>query len=237
MAGRRVGQSRFSWLTLLVSLLVIASVIGAGIIGYRAFTHQLSPIVGAVSFIVIVGLFIWFITILRKPSMRHRKPSFMLVFWPLVGITLVCAFAGVEPLSAYKDNLFNSISNHLQDISSSIKSNNATSVPHTTPTALPLSSIPGIYISEDYPQSYLELNDDNTFAKRHICGDCIIYSAGEWQVKGDILTFLTKSKKETCPLNEPKKNPNQHITEIGLEDWTIESNRIKDPNGLYWQQK
>ena len=105
MAGKRVGQSVFSWLKLFVNLLVIASMVGAVIIGYLAFTHQLPPIVGALGFIVIVGLLVWLITILRKSSMRYRTPSFILVFLSLVGITLIFAFAGVEPLVNYKDNM------------------------------------------------------------------------------------------------------------------------------------
>jgi hypothetical protein len=107
MTRHQVGQSTFSWLKFFIILLGIASIVGAIIIGYLAFTHQLPPIVGAVSFIVIVGLFIWFITILRKSSMHYRSPSFILVFLSLLGITLVCAFAGVEPLASYKDMAVN----------------------------------------------------------------------------------------------------------------------------------
>ena len=118
---RKGGHSRFSWLKLLVNLLVVVSLIGVGITGYLAFTHQLTPIVGAISFIVIIGLFIWFITILRKPSMHYRTPSFILVFLSLAGITLIFTFAGVEPLSAYKDNLSNTIQNIVNPISKTVQ--------------------------------------------------------------------------------------------------------------------
>lgn len=105
MTRKRFEHAGFSWLKLLIILLVISSMVGAVIIGYLSFTHQLPPIVGAVSFIVIVGLFIWFITMLRKSSMHYHTPSFILVFLSLVGITLVFAFAGVEPLASYKNNM------------------------------------------------------------------------------------------------------------------------------------
>lgn len=238
MARKRVGQSIFSWLKLFVILLVTASMVGAIIIGYLAFSHQLPPIVGAVSFIVIVGLFIWFITLLRKSNMRYRTPSFILVFLSLVGITLICAFAGVEPLSAYKDNLLNYISSRMQNVSNSFKSDSTAIEPQTIPITLPFSFTTGIYISNNYPKSYLELNDDNTFAKRLVYQDYINYSTGTWQVKGTTLTFLTKKTTETMPgLANKKDYPNQYFTEIGLEDWTIEGNRIKDSKGLYWQLK
>lgn len=235
---RKGGHSGFSWLKLLVSLLIVASLIGTGIIGYLAFTHQLPPVVGAISFIVIVGFFIWFITVLRKSSIRYRTPSFLLVFLSLVGITLICAFAGVEPLSAYKDKLLGSISSSYQNVSDSIKSNNTSIQPQTMPITLPFSFTTGIYISRDYPKSYLELNDDNTFAKRLVYQDYINYSTGTWQIKGITLTFLTKNVKETYPLLANKQNyPNQYFTEIGLDDWIIEGNQIKDSKGLYWQLK
>jgi len=123
MAGKRVGQSAFSWPKLFIILLVIASMVGAVIIGYLAFTHQLSPIVGAVSFIAIVALFIWLITVLRKSSMHYHTPSFILVFLVLIGIMLVCAFAGVEPLVGAKDKML-SIYKSNQSVNSTITQNN-----------------------------------------------------------------------------------------------------------------
>ncbi len=143
MRRPRVVSSKYSWIKLLVALLLIASVIVAGIIGYRAFNHELPPIVGSVSFIVIVGLFIWFITILRKRSMRYRKPSFTLVFWSLLGITLVCTFAGVQPLSAYKDSLFDKAKTTFNSVNNGQNTNQVTpssksisnKTPHGTYTA------------------------------------------------------------------------------------------------------
>lgn len=236
---RKHGNSRFSWLKLLFSLLEVASLVGVIIIGYLAFTHQLPPIVGAVSFIVIIGFFIWLTIVLRKPAMHYRTPNFMLVALSLVGILLIFAFAGVEPLSDYKDSLLNYITSRIQNASNLIKANNPVIEPQTTPITLPFSFSTGIYISNDYPQSsYLELKEDNTFEKHLVYGDYINYSTGEWQVKGTTLTLLTKHINETYPSLANKSNyPNQFITQIGLEDWAIQGNVIKDSKGLYWQLK
>ena len=238
MTRKRFDQAGFSWLKLFIILVVISSMVGAVIVGYLAFAHQLPPLIGAASVIIIVGLLIWLITLLRKSSMRYHTPSFILVFLSLLGITLICAFAGVEPLSAYKDNLLNYISSRMQNVSNSFKSDSTAIEPQTNPITLPFSFTTGIYISKEYPKSYIELNDDNTFAKRLIYQDYINYSTGTWQVKGTTLTFLTKKTTETMPgLVNKKDYPSQYFTEIGLEDWTLEGSRIKDSKGMYWQLK
>ena len=238
MTRKRFDQAGFSWLKLFIILVVISSMVGAVIVGYLAFAHQLPPLIGAASVIIIVGLLIWLITLLRKSSMRYHTPSFILVFLSLLGITLICAFAGVEPLSAYKDNLLNYISSRMQNVSNSFKSDSTAIEPQTNPITLPFSFTTGIYISKEYPKSYIELNDDNTFAKRLIYQDYINYSTGTWQVKGTTLTFITKKTTETMPgLANKKDYPSQYFNEIGLEDWTLEGSRIKDSKGMYWQLK
>ncbi len=100
-------SSKFSWIKLLVNLLLIASIIGAVIVSYFTINNKFSPIIGAVSLIVIVGLFIWSIILLSSPNLFYRKPSFAVVFLSLIAITLVCAYSGVQPLATYKDNIIN----------------------------------------------------------------------------------------------------------------------------------
>jgi len=97
-------RSRFMKIRkLFLSLLVIA---GLGLVtwtGYLLFTHQSDPISGTVTLLLEIGFLIWIISVLRSRKYKWIKPSFKLVFFSVVGITLICAFAGIEPLTTYKD--------------------------------------------------------------------------------------------------------------------------------------
>lgn len=97
-------RSRFMKIRkLFLSLLVIA---GLGLVtwtGYLLFTHQSDPISGTVTLLLEIGFLIWIISVLRSRKYKRIKPSFKLVFFSVVGITLICAFAGIEPLATYKN--------------------------------------------------------------------------------------------------------------------------------------
>lgn len=95
--------SRFSWLKLLLAFAIPICLVAAVWTGYVLFTHQTDPILGTLVFVVEVGLSIWIMYLLRSFKYRRRTPSFKLVFFSLLGIALVCAFAGIEPLASYKD--------------------------------------------------------------------------------------------------------------------------------------
>ena len=58
---------------------------------------------GLVILFLEVGFVIWFITILRSPDYRQAKPSFKLVTTLTITTALILAFAGVQPLTEYKD--------------------------------------------------------------------------------------------------------------------------------------
>ena len=98
-----------SFRKLLLCLLVIAGICVAAWTGYRLFTHQINSVIGTILFLTEIGLLIWIVRVLRSSRFRWIKPSFQLVFWPIVVITLVCAFAGIEPLSSVKDRVINFI--------------------------------------------------------------------------------------------------------------------------------
>lgn len=66
-----------------------------------------------------IGVWIWVVTIIRSPRFRWRKPSFKLIFWPLLAVILICAFAGVEPLSSAKDTVFDFIEQGWEKITTS----------------------------------------------------------------------------------------------------------------------
>jgi hypothetical protein len=71
----------------------------------------LNPIAGAVAILVGIVVLILNIRVLRSYRYRWTAPSFKLVVAMLVVIFLVCAFAGVQPLSNYKDDAISGIKN------------------------------------------------------------------------------------------------------------------------------
>ncbi len=121
---------RINWgvsiLKLFLSLLVIFGFVDIIYRSYILFTHQISPVMGTVMFLAEVGFWIWLITVLRRPKYRYSKPSFKLIFVSLLGIILVCTFAGIEPLSTYKDSALNKITTSL--ISNKSTPNNTSDV-------------------------------------------------------------------------------------------------------------
>jgi len=100
---------------LILSLLVIAGLADIIRRGYILFAHQTDPIKNTIIFLLEVGLWIWIVVILRSRRYRYRQPKFKLVLITIIAITLVCTFAGIEPLSSYKDNLFDSINDYLEE--------------------------------------------------------------------------------------------------------------------------
>jgi len=92
-----------SMFKLLLILLVILGLIEATRRAYFLFTHQIDPTLGTVILLLEVGFLIWIISVLRSRRYRYTKPGFKLVLFSLLGIALVCAFAGIEPMSSVKD--------------------------------------------------------------------------------------------------------------------------------------
>ncbi len=100
---------------LFLSLLIIAGLVDIIQRGYTLFTHQTDPIKNTIIFLIEIGLWFWIVAILRGRRYRYRQPKFKVVLITIIAITLVCTFAGIEPLSSYKDNLFNSVSDYLEE--------------------------------------------------------------------------------------------------------------------------
>lgn len=104
---------------LFLNLLVITGLGLAAWTGYILFTHQTNPVKGTIIFLASVGFLIWVISVVRSRRYRYAKPSFKLVFFPLLGIALVCAFAGIEPLSSFKDRGISWVGETLETVTSS----------------------------------------------------------------------------------------------------------------------
>lgn len=112
MPRHRSFSSRFSWIKLLLSLALPAWLLAAVWTGYLLFiTHQIDRVLGALAFIVEIGLAVWIIYMLRSSNYRWRTPSFKLIIFSLLGIVLICAFAGIEPLASYKNQAWDYVKN------------------------------------------------------------------------------------------------------------------------------
>jgi curved DNA-binding protein CbpA len=82
-----------------------------------------SPLIGSVVFLAELAAFIWLCRVVSKNS--WRQPSMKLTVFSLICLFFILSFAGVQPLSDYKDSLFNSISTYFRN----------TNQPATTPSA------------------------------------------------------------------------------------------------------
>jgi uncharacterized protein YkwD len=124
----------FSFIKLFIQILVFASVIGICLLGYFAFSHKITPSIGAISFLSTICIFIILIKLSHSRRYRWKKPSFTLVFWSGVGIILICTFAGIQPLSDYKDSIFTWVSQEYNNFSQKPPTN-------STVASVPSSSI------------------------------------------------------------------------------------------------
>lgn len=124
MPRHRSFSSRFSWTKLLLTLALPTWLLAAVWTAYVLFvTRQIDPVLGALAFIVETGLAIWIIYMLRSSNYRWRTPSFKLVIFALVGIVLICAFAGIEPLASYKNAVWDYAKNQGTKIAESLEGN------------------------------------------------------------------------------------------------------------------
>jgi len=90
--------------------------------GYLIFTQQSNSNSNIIIFLLEIGLLILVISALRSHRFRRIKPSFKVVLLPVLGIALVCAFAGIEPLASYKDGTISFVGRGWEAIISSSRS-------------------------------------------------------------------------------------------------------------------
>lgn len=105
--------------------------------GVSLFTQQFmqSPLIGSLVFLVEIATFIWLCRVVSKNG--WRQPSMKLTVFSLICLFLIFSFAGVQPLSTYKDSLVNSVSTYFRN----------TSQPDTTPSS-----------SDTTPSSFNKIN-------------------------------------------------------------------------------
>jgi hypothetical protein len=84
-------------------------------LGYRLFTHSLGidPIIGVVIFIACVAGWILLLRLTQTGIYRWVRPSLTLTTLCVIAVVLVLSFAGVQPLSDYKDRAISEISARL----------------------------------------------------------------------------------------------------------------------------
>jgi len=146
---RRWNSIPISVRKLFLSLLVIIGLVLVAQTGYLLFTHQTATVRGTIIFLAGLGFLIWIIPILRSYRYRRRKPSFKLVFFSLLGVVLVCAFAGIEPLTSYKDRTISFVEQSWQSIR----------IPSQFPTPAPVEPVP-TPVPQSPKQSLLELEEE-----------------------------------------------------------------------------
>lgn len=87
----------------ILSLLIIVGIVDIIRRGYTLFTQQIDPLTDTAIFLGELGLWIGVIAILRSRKYKYTRPKFKLIITTVLVITLVCAFAGIEPLVTYKN--------------------------------------------------------------------------------------------------------------------------------------
>lgn len=99
-------------------LCCLALALSAGMVhsGYYLFTQQLPPIPGSAVFLVEGAVLVWLLVVLRRSRYRRTPPSLTLFFVALVVVLAVLAFAGLEPLSSYKDGLIDWFSERIEKL-------------------------------------------------------------------------------------------------------------------------
>jgi hypothetical protein len=103
---------------LFLALLAIAVFVELVRRGYLAFARQSSSNVNTIIFLLEIGLLVLVISALRSDRFKWAKPSFKGVLLSVVVIASVCAFAGVQPLTSYKDTAIDLVGKSWQFITS-----------------------------------------------------------------------------------------------------------------------
>jgi hypothetical protein len=150
-------------------------------LGYRLFTHDVwvGPIIGAIIFIACVACWILLIRLTRSRRFRWTAPNFKLTTLCVVAVVLILSFAGIQPLSDYKDIVIDEISARL--------------------------SAPGISVSESSPIPYgvycdllelscIKLGKDHLYSTNIFSGFDV--EAGTYSVSGDFITLTNEATHE-----------------------------------------
>jgi S1-C subfamily serine protease len=135
-------------LRLLVILVVIALLVTTiwSIYSFISNLIQDASLIYLLNMVVLIAAQIWFLNWLCK-TLRHsrqvsRKPKFAVVFWPLIAITIIGAFVGIEPLASYKDTALDYARTQGSKIAELIEKNAMeATLPESKDTASPVAKV------------------------------------------------------------------------------------------------
>jgi len=168
--------------------------------GMSLFTQQFvqGPLIGSLLFLAELAVFIWLCRVVSRNS--WRQPSMKLTVFSVIGLFLIFSFAGVQPLSTYKDSVFNAISTYFTNANQ----------PDTTPSPSDTTPAPSNEINShtgkygdyylglvDTPEGYLSGNgcyDDS--------GDFIVLINNENAVDpsySQLVSFLRQDNTDQFP--------------------------------------
>ncbi len=168
--------------------------------GVSLFTQQLmqSPLIGSLLFLAELAVFIWLCRVVSKNS--WQRPSMKLTVFSLICLFFILSFAGVQPLSTYKDSLFNSISTYFRNANQ----------PNTTPSDTTPSPSDEINSHNgEYENYYLGLvNSPEGYLSGHGCyddtGHFIVLINNEKATNpsySELVSFLQRDKTDEFPYN------------------------------------
>jgi hypothetical protein len=168
--------------------------------GVLLFTQRFmqSPLVGSLVFVFEFAVFIWLCRVVSRNS--WRQPSMKLTLFSAIALLLIFSFAGVQPLSSYKDSLFDSVSTYFTNAG---QSDTTPSPSDTTPSSSnEINSHTGKYGDYylglvDTPEGYLGGNGcyDDT-------GDFIVLINNENAVNpsySQLVSFLRQDNTDQFP--------------------------------------
>jgi hypothetical protein len=109
---------------LILNLVIISLLIFLIWFGIHLFSQQFNQnvLISSLIFIAEIVLFIWLCIVVKKNS--WRRPSMKLTLFCVVTIFLIFAFAGVEPMTTYKNNTLDFFSSSYKQISEFLKKSN-----------------------------------------------------------------------------------------------------------------
>ena len=152
-------------------------------VGYRLFTRSfgIDPIIGVVIFIACAAGWILLIRLTQSRKYRWVRPSLQLTAFCVIAIVLVLSFAGVQPLSDYKDRVISEISARLS----------TSGIPVFESSPIPY----GVYC--DLTETgCIALNKDHTYATNFFTFFGLELEAGTYSVSGDFITLTNEATHE-----------------------------------------
>jgi len=114
-----LSRRKHSWLGKLYRLFLNSALLSLlGFIiwsGIRLFSQQFiySELIGSLLFIGEILLFVWMWRVVKRNSWRW--PNMKLTAFSLMCVVVILSFAGVKPLSLYKDAVFDRVSSYLEE--------------------------------------------------------------------------------------------------------------------------